>query len=58
MKQIYKPGDLARDWDVSDRHVRRLIEEKKLEALKIGKVYRISEDEKQRFERKNRTGRD
>lgn len=58
MKQIYKPEELAHDWRVTDRHVRRLIEEKKLEALRIGKVYRISDDEKQRFERENKTGRD
>lgn len=50
MKKNHKPEDLAREWNVSERTVRRLIESEKLDAIRIGRVWRIPEDEKQRFE--------
>jgi excisionase family DNA binding protein len=50
--KVYKPEELAKEWKVSERTVRRLIEAEKIDAIRIGRVWRIPEDEKQRFESK------
>lgn len=45
--------DVAKRWQVSVKSVRRLIDTKQLQVIRIGKSLRISHDELVRFERQN-----
>jgi excisionase family DNA binding protein len=43
-------ADLAERWQVSERTVRRLIENGKLRAMRIGNQLRVADDALRRFE--------
>ena len=45
--------EVAERWKVSTKSVRRLIDAKRLGAIRIGKALRISQEELTRFERQN-----
>jgi len=58
MSKIYRVDELAKEWDISDRTIRRWIESDKLDAIRIGKVYRIKREAKEEFETKKPTKKD
>ena len=45
----YTTGDLAEKLGVTDRRVRQLIDEGKIEAEQFGHIWRISADEVKRY---------
>ena len=47
-------AQVARRWDCSQKHVRRLIEKGDLVAHKFGNLQRVSDDDLRRYERMNR----
>jgi len=49
---------LAERWQVSERTVRRMIEDGRLRAVRIGNQLRVADDVLERFEARNATGRD
>ena len=49
---------LAERWQVSERTIRRMIENGRLRAVRIGNQLRVAEDVLERFEARNATGRD
>ncbi len=51
---FHSVADLAKRWDCSEKHVRRLIERKELVAHRFGKIIRVSADDRRRCERMNR----
>ncbi len=51
---FHSVADLAKRWDCSEKHVRRLIERKELVAHRFGNIIRVSADDRRRCERMNR----
>ena len=51
---FHSVADLAKWWECSEKHVRRLIERKELVAHKFGRLMRVSADDRRRYERMNR----
>lgn len=59
MKKNYRVDELAKEWGVSDRTVRRYIERGELNGLRIGpRMVRVPNAEKERFEKENLTQAD
>ena len=54
MKSNYRVDELAKEWHISDRTVRRYIEDGKLNGFRIGpRLVRVRSEEKERFEKEN-----
>ncbi len=51
---FHSVSDLAKRWDCSEKHVRRLIARKELVAHWFGNILRVSPDDRRRYERMNR----
>lgn len=52
-KKSFRVDELAHEWDVADRTIRRLIERGDLEAVKVGDTWRIKREEIEKYERQN-----
>lgn len=52
--KFYTIEEVAEMLKVSDKTVRRLIEGKKLDAVKVGTVYRISEEDLKKYLEENK----
>lgn len=50
VKPSYTVGDLALLWQISERTLRRMIQEGKLKAFKAGATWRVNEAERLRLE--------
>jgi excisionase family DNA binding protein len=57
LEKIYTPEQVAKYLQVHHLTVLRLIKAKKLKALKIGRIYRISESELNKFIQKKMSAR-
>jgi len=56
MKINFRVDELAKEWKVSDRTVRRYIKNGDLQGSRLGpRLIRVSNDEKNRFEKENLT---
>ena len=49
-KPSYRLDELAKEWGWSVWTIRRLIRNKKLKALRAGRSYRVTHEERLRFE--------
>ncbi len=57
MSKRLRVDELAKEWDVDPRTVRKRIERGELEAFKIGDTWRIRIDQVQKYERENQKKR-
>ncbi len=54
MEQIYNCEQVAQRYGVNKKTVWKWIKERKLSAIKVGKLYRIKENDLEDFENKNK----
>ncbi len=54
-EKVYKPAELAEEWQLSEAVVRKYIRQKRLRAVKFGHVYRVRVQDAVEFLERNLT---
>ena len=53
-KRSYRLDELAKDWDVSPKTVKREIKRGELQAVKVGSTWRVKDEDRRAYEKRQR----